>query len=84
LPKHEQYKKIRNRCLFLQREDSKKSCLVKFNSLHHPNDVWKAAKALIKPKASEKLQIRVDDKVVQEEAEVYICIYVLMYSQINN
>jgi hypothetical protein len=70
IAKHTQYKKVRNRCLLLQRSDSQKSCLAKFNSLSHPNDAWKAAKALIKPKTFEKLQLRVDDKVVQEEAEV--------------
>jgi hypothetical protein len=68
--KHKQYKKVRNQCLNLQRKDSQKLCLDKFNSFSHPNDAWKAAKAITKPKSSQTLQVRVDDNVVHDESEV--------------
>jgi hypothetical protein len=68
--KHKQYKKVRNQCLNLQKKDSQKLCLDKFNSFFHPNDAWKAAKAITKPKSSQTLQVRVDDNVVHDESEV--------------
>jgi hypothetical protein len=42
----------------------------KFNDLSHPNDTWKAAKQLTKPKSSQVLHLKVDDVVVEEESMV--------------
>jgi exonuclease III len=70
LAKHNDYKEARNRCLHLQRKDTIKYNMAKFNNLSHPNDAWKAAKQLTKPKSSQVLQLRVNDVIVEEELMV--------------
>jgi hypothetical protein len=63
-----------NKCLYIQKRDSQKLCLDKFDFFSHPNDMmhdaWKAAKAITKPKTSQTLQVKVDDNVVHDESEV--------------
>jgi hypothetical protein len=68
--KHTEYREARNRCLHLQRKDTMKFNMDKFNDLSHPNDTWKAAKQLTRPKSSQVLRLRVNDMIVEEESMV--------------
>jgi hypothetical protein len=70
LAKHPDHREARNRCLHLQKKDTIKFNMPKFNNLSHPNDTWKAAKQLTKPKSSQVIQLRVGDRIVEEEAMV--------------
>jgi hypothetical protein len=70
LAKHNDYKAARNRCLHLQKKDTIKFNMDKFNNLSHPNDAWKAAKQLTNPKTPQVLQLRVGDTIVEEELMV--------------
>jgi hypothetical protein len=67
---HLQYRKQRNRCVRLQKRDTINNNVKRFCEFSNPQDVWKAAKAIISPRTQTDLQVTVGNDLIQDEASV--------------
>jgi hypothetical protein len=64
---HLQYKKLRNKCVSLQKKDTIQNNIDEFSGLNNPKDIWKATKS---PRTQTELKLKVGSEFIKEESAV--------------
>jgi hypothetical protein len=70
LQMHLKYRQLRNKCVTLQRRDTVQDNVSQFNGLTNPQDIWRATKSIIAPRAKIEHKLKVGNDIVQDETTV--------------
>jgi retron-type reverse transcriptase len=67
---HLQYRKLRNKCVSLQKKDTIQNNVDEFSGLNNPKDIWKATKSITSPRTQTELKLKVGSELIKEESAV--------------